>query len=242
MILSFAQQLPFLPNQFLVKYKWSLLNFAFFSATSHLALLKDRFLKKMLVEKSHNPSPFFHKTIGSYIFFYSNMKIFSGFKDKRSIEFEVTLHCGLWAKCCQLWPLKIHILDSGTAWWMQWPWDRWLEGWSSNNYFTRMRGLCQVNNHRKLWLINGARLQLEAVCLFPAVAIMWVLSRAYTAPDICRTQLRIQVAVHHAIIQLRLNAVILATTILATILWVLWQLLTSHWRTYYMEVLLGTVV
>ena len=39
-------------------------NFAFLPQ-NHLALLKDRFLKKMLLKRAKNTSPFFRKTLGS---------------------------------------------------------------------------------------------------------------------------------------------------------------------------------
>ena len=38
--------------------------FCVFLPQTHLALLKDRFLKKMLLKKSKNPSTFSHKTMG----------------------------------------------------------------------------------------------------------------------------------------------------------------------------------
>ena len=58
--------------------------------------LKDRFLKKMLLNRA-NP----HKTIGS-IFFYSNWKQLQVFKTAK-FEFKVTIDYGLWAKRTQLW-------------------------------------------------------------------------------------------------------------------------------------------
>ena len=57
---------------------------------------------------------------------------------------------------------------------------------------------------------------MEVVSLFPVVAILWVLSLCvysigFYAPN------KAQVAAHHAIFQLRLSVVILATTISAAI-------------------------
>ena len=57
---------------------------------------------------------------------------------------------------------------------------------------------------------------IEAVSLFPAVDILWLLSLAYTASEIYACNY-----VQVTIIQLSINAVILATSISAAILWVL---------------------
>ena len=61
----------------------------------------------------------------------------------------------------------------------------------------------------------------EAISFFLTVAILWVLclcvySVGHYAPNYA------QVAAHHAVIQLRVNTIILATTISSTIMWVLW--------------------
>ena len=67
----------------------------------HLALLKDRFLKKMLLKRAK-----------THWLFYSNWKQFQVFKTAR-FEFMVTVHYySLWAKCTQLWPLKREIAQT----------------------------------------------------------------------------------------------------------------------------------
>ena len=54
-ITGIAQEILFLPNRFLIKYRFT---FPIFLAQNHLALLKNRFLKKMLLKKSKNPVAF----------------------------------------------------------------------------------------------------------------------------------------------------------------------------------------
>ena len=64
-------------------------------------LLKDRFLKKMLL-KRQNPSASFRKTVGSnhsFTLIENNLSFFQIAK----FEFKVTEHYSLWAKCTQLW-------------------------------------------------------------------------------------------------------------------------------------------
>ena len=63
-------------------------------------------------------------------------------------------------------------------------------------------------------------LEIEAINLLPAVDILWLPSCVETASDIYARNYA-QVTAHHAIIHLPFNAVILATTISAAILWVL---------------------
>ena len=61
--LSYAHHISFLLNQFLVKYRFPFPILRFLPQ-NHLALLKDRFLKKMLL-KEYKPDAFFRKTIDS---------------------------------------------------------------------------------------------------------------------------------------------------------------------------------
>ena len=82
---------------FQLKRRISLSNFAFFYRKITLALLKDRFLKKMLLIREKSVSFFFCKTIGSNNFFYCNWKLFQVFKIAK-FEFKVTVHYSLWAK------------------------------------------------------------------------------------------------------------------------------------------------
>ena len=48
----------------------------FYSKKNHIVLLKDRFLKKMLLKRAKNLSPFFHKTIGSNNSFTLKFQVF----------------------------------------------------------------------------------------------------------------------------------------------------------------------
>ena len=57
-------------------------------------------------KKSKSPS-FFCKNIGSSNSFTLIKTNFRFFKIAR-FEFKVTVHCSLWAKCTQLWPLNKH--------------------------------------------------------------------------------------------------------------------------------------
>ena len=59
----------------------------------------------MLLKRAKARRPFFHKTIGSYHFFYSNWKQFQFFKIAK-FEFKVTVHYGLWKKGPSFDPLK----------------------------------------------------------------------------------------------------------------------------------------
>ena len=62
--LSDARHISFLLNRFLVKcrFPFPILHFLL---QNHLALLKDRFLKKMLLKRANTRCLFFRKTIGS---------------------------------------------------------------------------------------------------------------------------------------------------------------------------------
>ena len=74
-----------------------------------IALLKDRFLKKMLLKRA-KIRRFFRKTIGSNIFFfYSNWKQFQVFKLEK-FEFKITVRYGLFVKCTQLRPVNVVIV------------------------------------------------------------------------------------------------------------------------------------
>ena len=66
-------------------------------------LLKDRFLKKMLLKRAKLVASFFF----FFFFFYCNWKQFQVFKIAK-FEFKVSVHYGLWAKSTQLWALNIH--------------------------------------------------------------------------------------------------------------------------------------
>ena len=61
-------------------------------------------------KKSKSPSPFFSQNYRLKRFFYSNWKQFLVFKIAK-FEFMVTVHYSLWAKCTQLWPLKLSIIS-----------------------------------------------------------------------------------------------------------------------------------
>ena len=76
--------------------------FSVFLLLNHLALLKDRFLKKMLLQWAKTCRLF----LQNYRLFYSNWKQFQFFKIEK-FEFKVTVHYGLSAICTQLWPLMI---------------------------------------------------------------------------------------------------------------------------------------
>ena len=92
------------------------------------------------VKKSKNPSPFSRKTIGSsnsFILIANNFR-FLRYRSEvwiqgnsalwpmgkihpvkiAKFEFKVTVHCGLWAKYIQVWPLKlINNMESLLATW-----------------------------------------------------------------------------------------------------------------------------
>ena len=81
MIMIFFQQISFLLKRFLVEYRF-LFRILRFLAQNHLALLKDRFCKKMLIKRA--------KTIGSNIL----ENIFRFFKIAK-LEFKVRVQYGL---------------------------------------------------------------------------------------------------------------------------------------------------
>ena len=66
-------------------------------------LLKDRFLKKMLL-KEQKPVAFFSQDCRLKNFFYSNWKQFQAFKIT-NFDLKITVHYGLWAKCTSCDPL-----------------------------------------------------------------------------------------------------------------------------------------
>ena len=76
-------------------------------------------------------------------------------------------------------------------------------GKTSTTEILKLVGLC---------LFNPILLGIEAASLFPTVVTLWVLSPCIYMCQILRTQY-VQVDAHHTIIQLRVNAIILATTI-----------------------------
>ena len=73
------------------------------------------------------------------------------------------------------------------------------------------QNLCSVDSFTQV--------HIEAANFFPAVAILWILLLCVCSVQYCALNCP-HASAHHIIIQLCVNVVILATTILATILWV----------------------
>ena len=78
---------------------------------------------------------------------------------------------------------------------------------------------------------------IETVSLFSAATILWVLSICVTCVG-HYAPYNAQDATHHAILQSRVNAVIIATANWAAILWVLWR---HTCRLYCFSVLMGLI-
>ena len=84
-------------------------NFTFFTVKSPSVTQRAVFFfffKKNAYKKSKSPWPFSPVKLWTSrlkSFFYSNWNQFQVFK---IAKFEFKVHCGLWTKCTQLWPLK----------------------------------------------------------------------------------------------------------------------------------------
>ena len=103
---SDARHISFLLNRFSVKYRFPFPILRFLPQ-NHIALLKDRFLKKMRLKRTKTRRFFFFvKTIGSNTSLTLIEHNFSFFEITK-FEFKVTVHCSLLAKCTKLWPLKL---------------------------------------------------------------------------------------------------------------------------------------
>ena len=84
-LINFQLNIDF-PSQFCIFYR----------KLNHLALLKDRFLKKMFLKRAKTRPPFFCKTIGSNNSF---TLIENNFRFLRAkFEFKVTVHYSIWEK------------------------------------------------------------------------------------------------------------------------------------------------
>ena len=106
---SDLHHISFLLYRLSVKYRPFLILRGFLSQ-NHLALLKDRFLKNLLLKRAKTRCLFFVKTIGSNNSFTLIENNFRCFKIAK-FEFKVTVHYSLWTKCTQLWPLKPNVIE-----------------------------------------------------------------------------------------------------------------------------------
>ena len=77
---------------------------------NYLALLKDRFLKKILSKRTRTRC-FSPQNYGLKWFVYSNWKQFQTLYKTAKFEFKVTVHYDLWVKYMQLWLLKTKICN-----------------------------------------------------------------------------------------------------------------------------------
>ena len=97
MRLSATHHISFPLNGFSVKYRFPFTILRFFTIKSP-SVTQRSVSQENAYKKSLNPSPFFHKTIGSYNSFTLIEKQFQVLKILK-FEFKVTVHCGLLAKC-----------------------------------------------------------------------------------------------------------------------------------------------
>ena len=72
-----------------------------------------------------------------------------------------------------------------------------------------------------------------AVSLFPTASILWVLLFRVTCFGHCAPNYAQDATTQHAVLQSRVNAVVIATTNWATILWVLWHFPDSLYSMWY---------